>query len=415
MNEQSKVTRRHVLMGGAALAALALVPAAIDDAPRAEAIPPRRRKYFYSANPISNKHRYGWLELPHLTHSSMPVAVLIHGGAWETGGPASMKYIAEYLCDHGVACWNIEYRALDSGGGWPTTYADVCDAIDHLIVLKLSAAPMLDLDRVYLVGHSAGGQLAALALGQSPSKLDTRGLLIDAPLSRLAHKSLQLVNLRGDRALPSQSSNGISGGHASSGDSLRHLFTTLSTGGHPDADEISEATSEATQETAALVGTGDAAGYPATAPEGPRIPIRGFASLNGVLDVVDSANHSKFSNIRTFLGGSPRDVPGNYAAANPIRHLPSNKDMLLAQGTCDYVIPHGQVRRYGRTATRRGNRVTYLTLKDARHNDVLLPWRNPDTYDAVTEALGEFIGAKKVSSKAAKRASRNSSGSGRMG
>ena len=107
MNEQSKVTRRHVLMGGAALAALALVPAAIDDAPRAEAIPPRRRKYFYSANPISNKHRYGWLELPHLTHSSMPVAVLIHGGAWETGGPASMKYIAEYLCDHGVACWNI--------------------------------------------------------------------------------------------------------------------------------------------------------------------------------------------------------------------------------------------------------------------------------------------------------------------
>ena len=37
MNEQSKVTRRHVLMGGAALAALALVPAAIDDAPRAEA------------------------------------------------------------------------------------------------------------------------------------------------------------------------------------------------------------------------------------------------------------------------------------------------------------------------------------------------------------------------------------------
>ena len=70
MNEQSKVTRRHVLMGGAALAALALVPAAIDDAPRAEAIPPRRRKYFYSANPISNKHRYGWLELPHLTHSS---------------------------------------------------------------------------------------------------------------------------------------------------------------------------------------------------------------------------------------------------------------------------------------------------------------------------------------------------------
>lgn len=219
MNEQSKVTRRHVLMGGAALAALALVPAAIDDAPRAEAIPPRRRKYFYSANPISNKHRYGWLELPHLTHSSMPVAVLIHGGAWETGGPASMKYIAEYLCDHGVACWNIEYRALDSGGGWPTTYADVCDAIDHLIVLKLSAAPMLDLDRVYLVGHSAGGQLAALALGQSPSKLDARGLLIDAPLSRLAHKSLQLVNLRGDRALPSQSSNGISGGHASSGDS----------------------------------------------------------------------------------------------------------------------------------------------------------------------------------------------------
>ena len=361
MSEQPKVTRRHVLLGGVAVAAMALAPSVFDDTPTAYAMPSSRRKYHYSINPASNAHRYGWLETPSSTSSAVPVAILIHGGAWESeGGPASMRFLSEFLCQYGVACWNIEYRALGSGGGWPTTYADVCDAIDHLIALKLSVAPKLDLDRVYIVGHSAGAQLGALAMGQSPRKIDAMGLLMNTPLLRLTTESLQLADLRGDISLKRGNK-----------DTVQHE----------------------------LVGTGNSAGRATVAPEGPRIPIRGFVSLNGVLDVVDSAKRSKFSNIRVFLGGTPAEVPGNYAAANPIRHIPANKKMLLVQGTRDYVIPQGQVMRYGAAASRYGNTVTYLTLQGAKHNDVLLPWRNPEAYQAVTKALAHFMGAKSTPKK----------------
>ncbi len=62
----------------------------------------------------------------------------------------------------GWAVWNIEYRRIGDGGGWPETFADVAAAIDHLDGLH----PALDLDRVELLGHSAGGHLALWAAGR---------------------------------------------------------------------------------------------------------------------------------------------------------------------------------------------------------------------------------------------------------
>jgi acetyl esterase/lipase len=56
--------------------------------------------------------------------------------------------------------WNIEYRRVGAGGGWPNTFADVAAAIDRLAEL---GDPRLDLDRVTLIGHSAGGHLALWA------------------------------------------------------------------------------------------------------------------------------------------------------------------------------------------------------------------------------------------------------------
>ena len=46
-------------------------------------------------------------------------------------------------------------------GGWPQTATDVASGIDHLAVLASTHA--LDLSRVALVGHSAGGHLALWA------------------------------------------------------------------------------------------------------------------------------------------------------------------------------------------------------------------------------------------------------------
>jgi dipeptidyl aminopeptidase/acylaminoacyl peptidase len=53
--------------------------------------------------------------------------------------------------------WNIEYRRLGSGGGWPHTFEDVAAAIEAL---------PLEARRIVAIGHSAGGQLAVWAAAQ---------------------------------------------------------------------------------------------------------------------------------------------------------------------------------------------------------------------------------------------------------
>jgi acetyl esterase/lipase len=68
-----------------------------------------------------------------------------------------MDELCEDLADAGWAAWNLEYRRLGAGGGWPATFDDVAAGIDHLDSL---AGPELELGGVVAIGHSAGGHLA---------------------------------------------------------------------------------------------------------------------------------------------------------------------------------------------------------------------------------------------------------------
>ncbi|NVM75713.1 acetyl esterase/lipase [Duganella sp. SG902] len=93
-----------------------------------------------------------------------PVAVIIHGGCWtrEFGGITQMRDMAGALARQGVAVWNVEYRRHDeAGGGYPGMYHDVATAIDRL--RALAGEHRLDLSRIVLIGHSAGGHLAQWA------------------------------------------------------------------------------------------------------------------------------------------------------------------------------------------------------------------------------------------------------------
>jgi acetyl esterase/lipase len=93
-----------------------------------------------------------------------PVIALVHGGSWQRGyGRIVMRGLACDLLRRGWAVWNIEYRRLGEGGGWPATFADVAAAIDHLGELPVA----LDRSRMGIVGHSAGGHLALWAAGRS--------------------------------------------------------------------------------------------------------------------------------------------------------------------------------------------------------------------------------------------------------
>ncbi|WFE29109.1 alpha/beta hydrolase [Solwaraspora sp. WMMD791] len=96
---------------------------------------------------------------------SLPVAVLLHGGFWRSIWAADlMDALAIDLADRGYAAWNVEYRRPDRHG-WPATTADVATSLAvlaNLPELTGGAVPdgLLDLGRVAVFGHSAGGQLA---------------------------------------------------------------------------------------------------------------------------------------------------------------------------------------------------------------------------------------------------------------
>ncbi len=88
------------------------------------------------------------------------LAISIHGGFWRA------KYDLEYmghLCTalraKGMTTANLEYRRVgNAGGGWPGTFADIRAAYQFLV--QNAGAYEIDVDRVAVLGHSAGGQLA---------------------------------------------------------------------------------------------------------------------------------------------------------------------------------------------------------------------------------------------------------------
>lgn len=135
---------------------------------------------------------FGDLTLPTRAPSDgWPVVVLIHGGFWRDGFFLDlMEPLVPSLVRRNVAVWSIEYRRVGAGGGFPATFEDVATAIDHLTQID---AP-LDLDRVALVGHSAGGHLAVWAAGRDRLPDDAPGA-VPAVRPRLAVSQAGVLDL----------------------------------------------------------------------------------------------------------------------------------------------------------------------------------------------------------------------------
>lgn len=135
----------------------------------------------------SHTSQYGELRVPS-GPGPHPVAILIHGGCFKAAYATlrDLAPMADALKEMGIATWNIEYRRLgETGGGWPGTYLDVGQGVDHL--RELASEYELDLSRVVVVGHSAGGHLAMWTAARArvpsgsdvhvPTPLPLRGVL----------------------------------------------------------------------------------------------------------------------------------------------------------------------------------------------------------------------------------------------
>ncbi|MFQ1003777.1 alpha/beta hydrolase family protein [Modestobacter sp. SSW1-42] len=195
-----------------------------------------------------------------------PVVVVVHGGFWRARyGIELARPLAADLAAAGWAAVAVEYRRVGGGGGWPATLTDLAAALDSLP--DLPDAARLDLTDVTVVGHSAGGHLAAWAAGRTQ--------------------------------LPA---------------------------GAPGA--------------------------------GPRVPVTAVVSQAGVLDLGAAVDADLGDGATvSFLGGTPDQVPDRYAAADPVRLVPTGVPVLCVHGEDDTTVPPDQSRRYAAAATAAGDAV----------------------------------------------------------
>jgi len=146
------VGRREVV----ALTGLGLLAACSSDreGDRVSAVPPEHFRY--------GDHPAQWADLYRPEGDPRGVVVVIHGGFWKAAYEAGLGApLATDLADAGWVAWNLEYRRVGEGGGYPATLDDVAAGID-----RLADVPGLDLTRVVTLGHSAGGHLATWAAGR---------------------------------------------------------------------------------------------------------------------------------------------------------------------------------------------------------------------------------------------------------
>ena len=195
-----------------------------------------------------------------------PVVVVVHGGFWRARyGIELARPLAADLAAAGWAAVAVEYRRVGAGGGWPATLDDVAAALD--VLPDLPGADRFDLTDVTVLGHSAGGHLAAWAAGRA--------------------------------ALPD---------------------------GAPGAQ--------------------------------PRVRVTAVVSQAGVLDLGAAVTADLGDGATVaFLGGTPDEVPDRYAAADPVRLLPTGVPVLCVHGEDDTTVPLEQSRRYAAAATAAGDAV----------------------------------------------------------
>jgi len=128
----------------------------------------------------------------------------------------------------------------------------------------------------------------------------------------------------------------------------------------------------------------------------PNLALKGVVALAGAVDlrlIFDLTGFFSFSSggpaVKALMGGSPKDFPDRYAAADPGELLPLNLPQILVQGTEDDQIPPTLPTRWADAARRQGDPVETHIIPGADHFDIVDPeskaW--PVSRDAMLKLL----------------------------
>lgn len=107
--------------------------------------------------------------------------LIIHGGGWRSGDKSMMQNMAMALANLGYACFVPEYT-LSTHGLYPSPIQDLRSGIEF--INEQSDRLKLDMTKLTIMGHSAGGQLASLlANTQNVNKFDGKKVLVNEKIS----------------------------------------------------------------------------------------------------------------------------------------------------------------------------------------------------------------------------------------
>jgi acetyl esterase/lipase len=126
--------------------------------------PPADHSLPYGTDP----NQFGDLRIPKAS-GPFPVVMNIHGGFWRAKyGLKHAGHLCAALTKKGIATWNLEYRRVgNAGGAWPGSFEDVANGFRFLP--QIAKEYKLDVARMLVIGHSAGGQLALCLAAHEPT------------------------------------------------------------------------------------------------------------------------------------------------------------------------------------------------------------------------------------------------------
>jgi acetyl esterase/lipase len=99
------------------------------------------------------------LGLPAGRTATTPLIVVIHGGGWSTGDKTELTWLSNGMKQRGFAVANINYRlTLNQPDNYKMQLDDVDSAVQF--TLRLASTYTFNGQKLYIVGHSAGGHLS---------------------------------------------------------------------------------------------------------------------------------------------------------------------------------------------------------------------------------------------------------------